>query len=179
MGSEGRLAIPVPRDGQVSLDVVPKQLVFPLAVNRAPELEAIALIGLLRRAGFDLRRRMFVSFAVDFADRRDAVYDVVRSLTDTTWDASMYGDRSGWVVRMSRSRRLTSEAAQDAITDVKQLAARFRGHVRGLTVEDLHREDCWGEMASQLRDRGRRRADASRPPQPSSAAGSSLVRRGR
>ena len=32
-----------------------------------------------------------------------------------------------------------------------------------VTLEDLHQEDCWAEMASQLRDRRRRRAETRRP----------------
>jgi len=173
---ESRLLIPRPRDGQEVERDVPKQVVLALAGNRAPELEAIPLIALLRRAGFDLRRRMFMAFVVDFADRRDAAYDAIHFLEDSGWDASLYGDRSGWVVRMSRSRRLTSDAARDAITEVKQLAARFAAHARGVTLEDLHNEDCWAEMASQLRDRRRRHAETHRPAQPAPAVLSAIAR---
>ena len=81
------------------------------------------------------------------------------SFADGGWDRALYGDSSGWVVRVTRTRRITKDALMEVIAEAKQLAAHHGGQVRGLTVEDLRREDRWGELAAQLRDRTLRQAD--------------------
>jgi len=149
------------REQQPSLriDLVTPQVVVPLAPRRTDELAAAALLDMVRREGLDLRRRMCVAYVIDFAQRREDAYAAERAMRATDWDTALYGDASGWVLRLSRSRRLTADAVTGDLTDVNLLAERCHGQVRGVAVEDLQPGDVWSEMASQLQTGGRRRSD--------------------
>ena len=136
------------------------QVVLPLAGYGSGELGAAALVGLARDAGLDLRRRMFVAFVIDFAGQREDAYAAELSVRDTNWDSALYGDATGWVLRLSRSRQLTRDVAAADLAEVTALAARYCGQVRGAAVEDLRHDDVWGELAARLQDGGRRADDA-------------------
>jgi hypothetical protein len=135
------------------------QVVVPLAGDGTAELAATNLVDELRREGFDLRRRMFIAYVVDFGPRREDAYAAERATRDTKWDSALYGDASGWVLRLSRTRRLTPGSALDDLVEMRLLAQQSHGHVRGVTVEDLRQADVWGEMAAQLQSGSLRRAD--------------------
>jgi hypothetical protein len=138
---------------------VTQQLVVPLAVHGTDELGAAALLSVLRRDGVDLRRRMFVAYFIDFAAQREDADAAALSVRNTEWDHALYGDVTGWVLRLSRTRRLTREAVLADVTEVRRLAAAHRGVVRGVTIEDLRQDDVWSGMASRLESGSRRRED--------------------
>src|SRR4051794_34942127 len=142
---------------------VSPQVVMPLAGCSSGELGAAALLALARDGGLDLRRRLLVAFLIDFGTQREDAYAAARSVRDTDWDSSLYGDVTGWVLRLSRIRQLTREAVTDDVTEVHHVATRCRGQVRGVTVEDLRQEDVWGELASRLQDGSRRSNDSTAP----------------
>jgi hypothetical protein len=130
---------------------MPKQLTMALTVQSSDEVEAAGVAAEMRREEFDLRRRMFLSFLIDFAGGRDAAYRGLRLVESSDWDSALYGDTSGWVLRLSRTRRLTPASVVQALSDVRRLAGSCDGVVRGVSVEDLRSEDCWGAMAEALR----------------------------
>jgi hypothetical protein len=136
-----------------------RQLVVQLDVDRADEPEAVALIRAMQDEHFDLRRKMFLALVLDFGQWRDGAFQTVEAVDDDRWDGSVYADVSGWIVRLTRTRRVTQGALVEIISELKQLARRSGGQVRGLTVEDLRREDRWDEMATELQNRRLRRAD--------------------
>ena len=136
-------------------------VVMPLAGCSPDELGAAAVIALARDDGLDLRRQLFVAFVIDFGPQREDAYAAARSVRDTDWGSALYGDATGWVLRLSRIRLLTREAVTDDLTEVHQLAARCRGRVRGVTVEDLRQDDVWGALAARLQDGSRRSSDAN------------------
>jgi hypothetical protein len=143
------------------MDRMPVQAVVPLAVRRTDELDAADVVSMLRRQGFDLRRRMFSAYVVDFGARREDACSAAQSVRNTEWDSALYGDASGWVLRLSRTRRLTPESVHEDVAEVRLLAGQSHGQVRGVTVEDLRQDDVWAEMASQLQGGSRRRSDQS------------------
>jgi hypothetical protein len=143
------------------MDRMPLQAVVPLAVRRTNELDAADVVSMLRREGFDLRRRMFIAYVVDFGARREDAYAAAQSVRTSDWDSVLYGDASGWVLRLSRTRRLTPESVLEDVAEVKLLAKQSHGRVRGVTIEDLRPDDVWGEMAAQLQSGARRRSDHS------------------
>ena len=147
------------RSFSTRVESVPLQLVLPLAVRRTAGLEAVDLVSALRREGFDLRRRMSVAYLVEFGARREDAYAAAQLTRNTDWDSALYGDASGWVLRLSRTRRLTPESALEDVTEVRLLAQQSRGEVRGVTVEDLRQDDVWGDMAAQLQGGSRRHED--------------------
>ena len=130
-----------------------------LAGRSSGEVSVAALIDRARNAGLDLRQRMFVAFVIDFGAQREDAYAAARLIRNTEWDSALYGDTTGWVVRLSRTQRLTSAALADDITEVNRVCRH--GSLRGITVEDLRQDDVWGEMAARLQDGSRRSDDAS------------------
>lgn len=140
------------------------QVLMPLAGCSPDELGATAVIALARDQGLDLRRRMFVAFVIDFGAQREDAYAAARSVRDTDWDSALYGDATGWVLRLTRIRQLTREAVSDDLTEVHQVAARCRGRIRGVSVEDLGQDDVWGALAARLQDDSRRSSDAKALP---------------
>lgn len=162
---------------------VPKQLVVPLDANRADEQEAFALLSVMQQEGYDLRRKLFLAAVVEFGPRRDRAYRAVEAMAGSGWDSALYGDSSGWVVRLTSTRRVGHEVLLEAISAMKRLAATTDGRVRGLTVEDLRTEDHWERMAAQLRDAGTHESErplvpTQRPPLPDAVGqGSGALRR--
>jgi hypothetical protein len=130
---------------------MPKQVTMALSAQSSDDVEAAGVVAELRRRDFDLRRRMFLSFLIDFAGGRDAAFRGLRLVESSDWDSALYGDTSGWVLRLSRTRRLTPASVVQAVSDVRRLARGCDGVVRGVSVEDLRNEDCWGAMAETLR----------------------------
>jgi predicted MFS family arabinose efflux permease len=117
---------------------------------RHPDAEA--LIAEVRSSGFDLRRTAFLTFVVAVGDEREAAFAMLRWDEQPEWFTSLYGDGSGWLVRVSHSCRLTPDVLDACFTTVADLAASCGGSIRGLMVEDLRADDCWAVMAGKLRE---------------------------
>jgi hypothetical protein len=139
------------------------QVVLPLAGGRSDELAAAELMRAVRRAGLDLRRRLSVSFVIEFAGRRDDAFAAATSMRQSDWSGALYGDAGGWALRLNRSRRLTRDAVHADVTEVHRVAEQFGGRVRGVTIEDLQQDDVWGLMAASLQTGSRRRGDRHEP----------------
>jgi hypothetical protein len=142
-------------------DAVSARVVVPIARDRTGEADVAALIRVVRNAGLDLRQRMFVAFVIDFGVQREDAYAAARLLRDTDWNSSLYGDPTGWVVRMCKTQRLTSAGLAADLAEVNRVSDSCRGQVRGITVEDLRQDDEWSAMATRLQDDGRRADDAN------------------
>src|SRR3954470_18049081 len=126
---------------------------FPTSSGRRGKAEpdARALVTAIRSSGFDLRRTMFVTFVVSVGDSRDAAFAMLHTDRQARWHTSLYGDDSGWVVRVSHSCRLTADKLTACLLRVNGLAAAGGGSVREVTVEDLRADDCWAAMAERVR----------------------------
>ena len=151
-------AAPVAEDRSVT-----RQVVVPLAVSHTDRAEATELLTALQREGFGVGRRLFVAYVIDFAARREDASAAARAVRNSDWDSALYGDASGWVLRLSRTRSLTDEAVLDDVTEVKRLARRHHGEVRSAAIEDLRQGDAWAEMAARVEDSRRRRPDEPVP----------------
>jgi len=146
------------RHPPATIDVT-AQVVLAFAVSRTDRAEAAEVVSALRREGFDLRRRLFVAYVIDFATRREDASAAARAVRNSDWDSALYGDASGWVLRMSRTRCLADDAVLDDVTEVKRLARRHHGEVRGAAIEDPRHDDVWTEMAARVQGDHRRPAD--------------------
>jgi hypothetical protein len=134
--------------------------VVPVASGGADECVAAAVIAQAREAGLDLRRRMFVAFVIEFGPHREDAYAAERSLRGSDWSTALYGDATGWVLRLSHSRQVTRDTVAADVAEVNDVAARCHGQVRGAAIEDLHHDDVWAELAGRLHDSDRRADDA-------------------
>ncbi len=122
------------------------------ALLRLPEsgLDVAALQAELRSQGFDLRRSAFVTYLLETGADRDAAYAIRRQVAADGWQVSLYGDRTGWVVRLGRSRLLRPQRLVDDHRYVHRLAQANGAAVRGFCVEEPHRDDLWETLAAQV-----------------------------
>ena len=136
------------------------QIVVPVA-SGADECAAAAVIARARDEGLDLRRRLFVAYVIEFGPHREDAYAAAHFVLDSDWSSALYGDATGWVLRLSHSRQVTRETVAADLAEVNDIAARGHGHVRGAVVEDLRHDDVWAELAGRLCDSDRRTDDAN------------------
>lgn len=108
------------------------------------------LLAAVRDQGFDLRRSAVVTYLVETGSDRAAAYALRSEARADGWQASLYGDCSGWVVRLCRSRQLRSQLFAGDIRSVGRLAHRHRAVLRGVTVEDPQGDDEWASLAARL-----------------------------
>src|SRR4051794_28891813 len=115
-----------------------------------------ALIGEVRDSGLDLRRTAVVTFLVAVGDQRDAAFAMMKAKPQPRWSTAVYGDATGWLVRVAHRCRLTPDALQDCLMTVIDASSAAHGLILEVTVEDLRTDDCWAAMAQQI----------SQPPHP-------------
>ncbi|MGB8650780.1 MAG: hypothetical protein WCD35_08975 [Mycobacteriales bacterium] len=116
----------------------------------AAGLNAVALHTELRRRGFDMRRSVSVTYLVGTGTDREAAYVMRRRAAADGWQATLYGDRSGWVVRLSRIGLAQLPLLVQDCRYVEDLTRPFGGQVRGVDVEDVHLDDLWDTLAARL-----------------------------
>ena len=121
-------------------------------VHLDADVNVEGLFAELRRAGFDLRRSVFISYLVETGTHRDAAYAVRDRAAGDGWTVSLYGDCSGWVVRMLRVARCTPELILRDHAYVNRLARSHSGQLRGFTIEDPYRDDEWQQLAARITD---------------------------
>ena len=133
---------------------------FPTSSGRRGKAEpdARALVTAIRSSGFDLRRTMFVTFVVSVGDSRDAAFAMLHTDRQARWHTSLYGDDSGWVVRVSHSCRLTADKLTACLLRVNGLAAAGGGSVREVTV-DRHQRCGRQHLAGRVEEDASGRAD--------------------
>ncbi len=117
----------------------------------------------MRIRGFDLRRSAVVTYLLETGADRDSAYALRREAADGGWQATLYGDRSGWVVRLCRHRLLRRELLAADQRDVARLARSHGASWRGVMVEDPQRDDDWQALAMRLEHVPGSRATARAP----------------
>jgi hypothetical protein len=118
-------------------------------------LDTDKLLTDLRTLGLDLGRNLCMTYLVWFGSSRDAAFEGQGRAERDGWRATLHGDGTGWVVRLSRhgparTPRLRLDAAW-----VERFAAELGGLVRGVAVEDLSRPGYWDVLAARSVDRVR------------------------
>ena len=112
-------------------------------------VESDALLTDLRRGGVDLRRAAFVCYLVGLGPNRHAAYAVRSRAAADGWQVTMFGDRSGWVVRLGRHEVVLTEMLAWESRYVEELAQAYGGIVRGVCIEDLKPRDIWDQLAAR------------------------------
>lgn len=125
-------------------------------------LDVVALHAALRRRGFDLRRAAFVSYFLETGPDRDTAFAVLAAAADDGWQPTLFGDDSGWVVRVSRNGPVRRDVLEQDRVRVERLARAHAAHARGVVVEDPDVGDVWAALAHRQR--------AARPAPPARAA---------
>jgi gamma-glutamyl:cysteine ligase YbdK (ATP-grasp superfamily) len=121
------------------------------------------LLAELRAHGFDLRRSAVVTYLIETGADRASAYALRSEAAGGGWQATLYGDRSGWVVRLCSRRLLRRDLLADDLHEVERLARAHGASVRGATVEDLLCDDDWQALAMRLEHVARSRPTARVP----------------
>ncbi len=104
----------------------------------------------LRRVVFDMRRAVFVAYLVETGTNRPAAYELRDAAARAGWEASLFGDSTGWVVRITHTRVPRHDALRREFEVVDRLLRAHGGVLRGICVEDLHRESLWDALAAEV-----------------------------
>lgn len=114
------------------------------------DLDVVALLDELRDAGFDLRRTAHVTYLLGTGLDRQTAYAMRDAAVRGTWQAALYADETGWVVRIGRSHALQPHVLLQVRRRVRDLADEHGAAVLGFAVEDLSPDGSWDALAEQL-----------------------------
>jgi hypothetical protein len=121
------------------------------SVSTGPD-QAELLFEEAQRQGFDRRRSAVLAFYVEVGGDRDTAYDVQRRTRTDGWQASLFTDESGWVVRLCRLGPLRHDGFIRDLTYVRNLARQRHLRLRAVSVDPLHPTGEWHALARQVRD---------------------------
>src|SRR5690348_3459039 len=89
----------------------------------------------LRARGFDLRRVALLTYLLGAGSDRAMAYAVHARASREGWQASVYVDETGWVVRIVRTGLARPQQLSSDLSNIAAIAADFRVTMRGLIVE--------------------------------------------
>lgn len=113
--------------------------------------EVDELFAELRRQGFDLRRGVFLTYVLD-VPARAAAYDALRRAEQDGWQASIFRDAEGWVVRLVRTGQVRRDGVLGDHRYVERLARQCGADVRGVAAEQPLPQDPWELLAARQRE---------------------------
>lgn len=102
----------------------------------------------LRRCGFDLRRAVEVTYLLELGQDRDGAYAIRDRAAADGWHATLFGDASGWVVRIGRFGLARQQLLDRDASYLEELIDELGGRPRGVCVEDLDRAGVWEQLAA-------------------------------
>lgn len=102
----------------------------------------------LRSHGLDARH-CAVTYLVEMGRDRDDAFAALRQASGDGWRASLYGDGTGWVLRLNRVAAPRPQVLDRDQRYLELLARTFGGLVRGVSVEPLDADDAWDRLAAR------------------------------
>jgi hypothetical protein len=103
----------------------------------------------LSRSAVDSEQVAYVTYHVGVPTRRQASA-VRHKAQEAGWRVTFYVDPAQWVVRLVKSTAPTTAFVDEAEHYVGQLAARHRGRLLAVTVEEPLRDLSWELLADRV-----------------------------